>query len=444
MLLHPDSRRAAPTGTAPWREWWLVGVLTVASMLAYIDKNIVSLMVVSIQKDLGLRPAQVTLALGTAFAIANILISIPAGWLADRVQRRSIVAVAILLWSAMAIACGNVTGFVTLLLARAGVGLAEGLLPPACYSMIGDGVSPQRRARALGVFSMSNLVGTGLAFLGGGLLLGLLGRVDYSGLPLVGHLPPWGLALVITGALGFPLLLLVFLFREPKRHEAAGDQAAASPEPPSWSEVLRALAARRGMLVPLAIFSVAHAMLTNSVNLWIAPLLMGRFGLTPAQIGTLSGALLLTAGPIGLFVAGAVIDRLNRQGRHGAQLIALVVAAIMLPCAIFHGLAATQASFWFWQALLLLVATTYLLVTSSIVTRELPPAMVGRAIAIFLLLQGLLGVGLAPTLTALAIETVFAGDAQPIGHAMATMHGAYAAVALVAAIVMFRRGRALR
>lgn len=433
MRHHGTIEHATAPVSAPWRQWWLVGVLTIASMLAYIDKNIVSLMVIAIQKDLELRPAQVTLALGTAFAIANILISIPAGWLADRVQRRWIVATAIMLWSVMAIACGNVVGFASLLLARAGVGLAEGLLPPACYSMIGEAVSPQRRARALGVFSMSNLVGTGLAFLGGGILLGLLSRIDTSALPLVGHLPPWGLALVITGATGFPLVLLVFLFREPER------RASASQRQPSWGEVMRALASQRGTLIPLAIFSVAHAMLTNSVNLWVAPLLIGRFGLAPAQIGMASGALLLTAGPIGLFAAGALIDRLNRKAGNGAQRVALIVAAIMLPCAILHGLAASQQVFWFWQAVLLLVATTYMLVTSSIITRELPPAMVGRAIAIFLLLQGLLGVGVAPTLTALAIETVFAGSSQPIGHAMALIHGLYAIIALGAAIALFWR-----
>lgn len=439
--MHREDRIEAGPGPEPWRQWWLVGVLTIASMLAYIDKNIVSLMIVAIQKDLGLRPAQVTLALGTAFAVANILISVPAGWLADRVQRRWIVATAITLWSWMAIACGNATGFVTLLLARAGVGLAEGLLPPACYSMIGDGVSPHRRARALGIFSMSNLVGTGLAFLGGGILLGVLSRIDHSALPLVGHLPSWGLALVITGLLGLPLPLLIFTFREPTRRKSGGHEAAGGDQP-SWREVLRALSSRRRLFVPLAIFSVAHAMLTNSVNLWIAPMLIARFGMTPAQIGAISGMLLLTAGPIGLFVAGSVIDRVNRRSGRGAQIIALAVAAIMLPCAVFHGLASTQAVFWFWQASLLLVATTYLLVTSSIVTRELPPAMVGRAIAIFLLLQGLLGVGLAPTLTALAIETVFSGSSQPIGHAMAAIHGLYAAVALAAAIVMFRRAPA--
>jgi len=426
-----ESSDDAPTSTA--RERWLVAVLTVASMLAYIDKNIVSLMVIAIQKDLGLRPAQVTLALGTAFAIANILISIPAGWLADRVQRRWIVAVAIALWSMMAIACGNVVGFVSLMLARAGVGLAEGLLPPSCYSMLGDAVPPRRRARALSIFSMSNLAGTGLAFLGGGILLGLLSKVDLSWLPLIGHLPPWGLALVLTGATGFPLVLLVFLLREPERRTTTARQQA------SWGDVVRALAARRRTLVPLAVFSIAHAMLANSVNLWLSPLLISRFGLAPAQIGMIMGALLLTGGPLGLFIAGASIDRLNRTTGKGAERVALIAAIFIFPCAMLGALATSETVVWLAMGAFVLVSATYLLVTASIVTRELPPPVVGRGIALFLLAQGLLGVGVAPTLTALAVETIFAGSSQAIGHAMALMHGIYAVIGIFAALLLLKQ-----
>ena len=203
-------RRVAP-------HWWLVAVLTAVSTLAYIDKNIVALMIVPIRAELGLTPTQAAFALGSAFAVANLCVTIPAGWLADRGDRRMIIMLAMSAWSILTVTSAFSQGFFTLLLARAGVGLAEGLLPPACYSLIRQSVALDHRGRALSIFSMSALVGSGLAFLLGGFALAFLEGVDISALPLIGHLPTWGVTLFATGMLGIPVALLILSLTEPHR-----------------------------------------------------------------------------------------------------------------------------------------------------------------------------------------------------------------------------------
>lgn len=416
---------------SPSRQWWLVICLTLFSTLAYIDKNIIVLMLRSIQTDLNLTFTQTTLAIGTAFAFANVLIGIPAGWMADRYQRRSIVAVAVALWSLMAILCGVASGFITLFLVRAGVGMAEGLLPPSSYSLIKDGVSPSRHGRAFSIFGMSVLVGTGLAFVVGGLLIGYVVRHDFSDIPLLGQMKPWAIAIALVGLAGFPLALLAFTFSEPSR------QISRAKSEVSFAEIWRFIGKERAILIPLAGFSVAHVMLTNSLNLWVPPLLNLRFGLTPAQMGFPLGMLLLISGPIGLIAAGYLIDKLDAAGRYGSAITAILVSVPLALLAVVHALVPTLEQFWIVQGSLLLFATTYLVVTSTVIARIAPSAMMGRLIALYLVIQGVLGIGIAPTLTALVVEHVFVGTAQPIPTSMATVHGLYGLIGLVFAFFLY-------
>ena len=121
------ARTFATPGATFARPWLLVGCLTVTSMLALIDKNVITLMVGGVKTSFGLSDTQVGLVVGVAFALANLAISLPAGWLADRGDRRAIVACGVVIWSIMAATCGAANGFLQLFLARAGVGIGEGL-----------------------------------------------------------------------------------------------------------------------------------------------------------------------------------------------------------------------------------------------------------------------------------------------------------------------------
>lgn len=109
---------------------------------------------------------------------------------------------------------------------------------------------------------------------------------------------------------------------------------------------------------------------------------------------------------------------------------------------IVHALVPTLNQFWAVQGSLLLFASAYLVVTSTVVARLAPSAMMGRLIALYLVVQGVLGIGVAPTLTALTVEHVFVGTDQPIPISMATVHGLYGLLGFICAVLMlmgFRR-----
>lgn len=116
------TERAAPQSNSSYPPsaygWYVVGILTVAYVVSFLDRQIMALLVEPIRGDLGLSDTQISLLLGLAFAIFYTLLSIPMGRLADRYSRRTIIAAGITIWCAMTAACGLARNFGQLFLAR--------------------------------------------------------------------------------------------------------------------------------------------------------------------------------------------------------------------------------------------------------------------------------------------------------------------------------------
>jgi MFS family permease len=131
-------------------------------------------------------------------------------------------------WSAATAACGLVRSYAGLFLARTGVGVGEAALSPSAYSSIADSFHPERRGRAMGVYSVGSYLGSGLAFLLGGYVLAFIGEQGPKELPFLGPTPPWKVVFLV---LGIPGLLLVPLFAtipEPLRRRT-GTSASRAP-----------------------------------------------------------------------------------------------------------------------------------------------------------------------------------------------------------------------
>ena len=411
----------------------MVAALTVFAMLAAADKNFLTLMVADIKADLGVSDVQVGLLIGLAFAVSNVAVSVPAGWLADRGNRRLIVAGGVTIWSAMAAACGFAASFGQLFLARVGVGLGEGISPPASYSLIRDGVPPERRGLAYSVYSIGGAVGSGIAFLVGGLLIRLIQSLDLSRVPLLSGLHAWQIALIVIGVAGLPLALLAFSFSEPGRHtdpsrERVGIKVAGQMACLRWR-----------VLLPLLVFSVAQAMLTFGLTAWVPALLQRTFGQPPSSFGPMLGLVLIVGAPIGLVGAGLLIDRLNRRG---PAIVAVVASAAVMLAGAIGPHVPSIGYYWIFQAIIIMASTVYLPVTSTVVAREMPANAIGITMATFLFVQGIIGAGLGPVVIAALTQHVFAGSAHALNAAITTASLVLGATTLAAAaVLLFASGR---
>ncbi len=411
--------------------WTMLSVLTLFAALSSIDKNFLSLLVADIKRDLGLTDVQMGLIIGLAFALSNVAMSLPAGWLADRFNRRGLVAGAVALWSVMAALCGCAGSFAALFMARVGVGLGEGLSPPSSYSLIRDGVPEDKRGRAYGFFSMGATVGGGLSFVLGGALLGLVVQLGTTSLPLIGEAKPWQITLILIGVAGLPLSLLAFAFPDPGRPAASHDVAHLG-----FGDTLRLMARHRRVMLPLLLYSVALSILTNSWGAWAPAVIARNYGLTPQQVGPTLGTILMIGAPIGLIGAGILMDRL---ARNGAALVAGLSAFVMLISVAAASQAPSIQIFWVPQLLITITSTAFLPVTSTVVARTVPSEAVGKTIAIFLLAQGALGAGLGPVVTALVARTAFGDGQSAISDAMVVMGVVLGALATFGGIALRAR-----
>ena len=129
--------------------WYVVGMLTLAYLISFLDRQILALMVGPIKADLQLSDTEISLLMGAAFSLFYAFMGIPLGRLADRTNRRNIIIIGITFWSLMTAACGLASKFIHLFVARIGLGAGEASLTPSAISIISDYFSRRERGLSL-------------------------------------------------------------------------------------------------------------------------------------------------------------------------------------------------------------------------------------------------------------------------------------------------------
>ncbi|MCI0489999.1 MAG: MFS transporter, partial [Blastocatellia bacterium] len=193
--------------------WYVVIILMVCYTLSFIDRQILSLLVKPIQRDLGINDTEMGLLQGAAFGIFYTLLGLPMGWLADRISRRNLIAVGVFFWSLTTALCAVAKSFGSLFFARMGVGVGEATLAPSAFSMISDYFPKERLGTALSVYAMGIFIGSGLANIVGGTVVGSVVDMPAVDLPVIGTIASWRLTFLIVGLPGILVGLLLYSAR---------------------------------------------------------------------------------------------------------------------------------------------------------------------------------------------------------------------------------------
>src|SRR5713101_6295344 len=221
MPAQPVPAPVSPRTEAPYPDasysWYVVGVLTLVYVFSFIDRQIMSLLVRPLRRDLNISDTQVSILMGLGFAIFYTLCGIPLGRLADTRSRRSIIAAGLVAWRFFTALCGLARNFGQMLLWRIGVGVGEASLSPSAYSLITDYFPKERLATAISVYSMGIYIGAGMSYLLGGLVVRLALAQEAWMLPLVGAVRPWQVIFLAVGLPGVLAALLLYTVREPVR-----------------------------------------------------------------------------------------------------------------------------------------------------------------------------------------------------------------------------------
>jgi MFS family permease len=308
---------------------YVLVVLVLTTLLSYTDRQILSLLVDPVRRDLGISDTQVGLLLGTAFGFVYGIAGLPFGYLADRTSRRNLIVGGILVWSVGTVLCGTAAGFASLFLSRMVVGIGESMLIPASISLLSDYFPPRRRGTAVGVFLSGIAVGSTGAIFFGGLALRL---VDTAGVrsALLHSFAPWRLVLLLLGVGGLlPAVALLASVGEPRRQR---DAEAITPVHVSSTTVAEIANWRR--VAPLLLGVALISLVDNGVLAWTPTLLIREFGWSPGRVGSTLGIPLMLAGGIGVFSGSFLRDSVRaRFGMRGQFVFCLAAALVAVPLA---------------------------------------------------------------------------------------------------------------
>lgn len=417
-----ESSALAPCAWPPRRHArWALALLLVAYIVSFIDRIILSLLIRPISEDLNLSDMQFALVGGVAFSIFYVGAGLPIGYLVDRMSRRTIIVAGIALWSLCTIGSGLASGFGWMFLARMGVGIGEAALSPAAYSLIADYFPPERRGRAVATYTLGVSLGSSIAYLLGGVLIGFAAGHDSVALPLVGDVAPWRSIFIAFGLPGLLLALVMLTMREPPRRGSAGvlEDRDDANKPNLW----RFLKDRRRV-------SIVYILGYSLINLPFAgfllwgPAMFDRLhGMTPRDLSLPLALIFLIPTTLGQWAGAALTDRALQKGRHDAAFrTAAGCALLLIPTAIAMPLAGSGTA-----ALFALAAITFLVCASvghhAVVAAAVAPNRLrGIYIAIFFLVQNVLGQAIVAVVTAFLTDSVF-GDPASIGWSMALVGG---------------------
>ena len=425
--------------------WTVVALLIATAVLSYTDRQVLSLLVDPIRGELGISDTQVSVLLGTAFAVVYGIAGIPLGFLADRISRRNLIFAGIVVWSLGTIGCGLSRNFGEIFSGRIVVGLGEAALSPAAISLISDYFPPSRRGTAVGLFLSGIAVGSGAAILiGGGVLHGIEAGV-LSGAALAAQ-APWRLVLLAIGAPGFLWALLILFIREPTRRTASDAGVGAAGAGIAAMTAVHDAPARGGVwarTAPLYLMLAAGSFVDNAVGAWAPTLLIRDFGRNPAQVGVQLGILLTAGFGGGVLLGGVLADRAGLEGGWPRKLrLCLLAGVLILPAS------ALLNSFRF--ALVLAGVPLYFalsgMVTAvgfSAILDMVPNRSRGLAMSLSFFLNVALGAGLGPTAVALTATHLF-GSSGGLGPPLALTAAAGYAVAVAAVGVALGSSRPRR
>ncbi len=311
----------------PVYKWLLVGMLWFVCLFNYADRQAIFSVFPLLQRELHLSDVQLGIV-GSSFMWMYALFGPAAGWLCDRLPRKTLVLGGLIFWSVVTASTGFAHSYTQLLVCRALGGLGEAFYFPASMSLISDYHGRATRSRAMSLHQSSVYAGS----IAGGALSGWIGESQ-----------GWRVSFLYFGVLGILLggLLWVFI-REPMRGKEDEIVVAGGSEetqvflpdrrPESKSSFLdgvRDVLSRPIVVVLIAVFIGANFVAVVFLT-WMPTFLFHNFHMSLAMAGLNGTAFLQLASVVGVLGGGLLADAAvkrrgwERSGRMMTQAMGLL------------------------------------------------------------------------------------------------------------------------
>jgi predicted MFS family arabinose efflux permease len=359
-------------------------VLLIVGICSWSDRQIFSIVLEGIRKEFAFSDTQLGLLGGTAFGLFYVAVGLPVAWLADRIDRRNIIALAIFLWSLMTALCAAASGFGSLFLCRMGVGIGEAGGAAPSQSVVADLYPPQRRALAMGVLYMYLPLGYLLSYSLGGWINEAVG---------------WREALLVFGIPGLLLAALVRLtVREPVRGGSDGLSARLATPMPLF-QTIRSLLHLRAMR-HVCLGGAAHGLGMFAVAVWLPSYFMRVQHVSSAAVGERLALIMGLGGLVGVLGGGRLADILVARTTNAGWYLWTCALGLIVSVPLTASVYLSQRSSMAFWLLVVPMILNNMIVGPVVASIQGLVAVRQRAVAaaIYLFLANLVAAGFGPLL----------------------------------------------
>lgn len=330
------SRTATPATAFQAGRWTLLILLTLATTLNFVDRQLPFILIEHIRKDLRLSDTQIGLLGGIAFSLVYSLAALPLARLADSRSRKWLLAGCVTVWSLMTATGALAQNFLQLAFTRTGVAIAEAGCNPTAHAMIAE-----RFGRRSGLALAVNTTGIPLGMMIGlGLGGWLVDRMSWQHVLLLAGVPGLLLAAAIAVLVG----------------ETPAAVGVAKPPTVSLVAAVKVLS-RRTSFVWMAAGATLCGLAASGGAAFGAAFLMRQHHLSAGQAGLMFGLVLGVCGVAGNLASGVVGDWLANKHPGGRMYGAAAATLLMTP---FYVLAWSAHDVTSW---ILLFAPAWLLLS---------------------------------------------------------------------------------
>ena len=360
------------------QRWYVLIIMMLAYTINIADRYVMSTVLEPIRLELKLSDSGVAFLTGVSLAFFYVIMGIPLSWIADRYNRRNLLAASITVWSAMTALCGMSQGYMQLLLARIGVGIGEAGGTPSCNSIVADYFPAGRRAMAMTIFALGAPIG---AWLG----------ADMAGYVAAEY--GWRMAFYVLGVPGVVLAIIIMLtIKEPKRGQL---DAVTEGDVPSLSQTLKFIWSQKGLVH--AIMGSGLSALWGWGLMWFTPTFIQRtYGLDVGQAGGVIGPIHLVMGIGASLLTAWLVGRPSyTDPRKVLRLLSVVTALATVPSIYaYYTNSLTVATVMWW----IFIPAIYFYIgpAMSLMQNLASPKMRAMVIAVSLLVANVFNLIVAP------------------------------------------------
>jgi len=384
-------------------------LLTIVYGFNFIDRQIVGILAPFIQKDLGLTNTELGLLIGLAFAVFYTCVAVPIAWLADRYNRVNILSIALATWSGFTALTGMATNFAQIGLARMGVGIGEAGGSPPSHSIISDMYPKEKRASALGVYSMGIPLGVMAAYFATASLMGASNE-DVN----------WRQIFIFLGLTGIALAFIVKLvIKEPIRGAMDFEEQTEIIKPPFVESIktLLKIPAWRAMCFGSAFGAfVSYSASAFQTKYLITLNPSFDFKTLVIVLGLING----TTYAGGAFFGARLADKWGKKDVRAYGWLPAIAITACLPITLYSWWVPTVEMHLFLTTLFLLFFGTWLGPSFAIAQTLAPINMRAMSTALFFFILNMIALGGGPSFTGWMIDIFNKnyGEVESIRYAM--------------------------